>query len=585
VTTIPSLTAGFSSAVSFIPNQIVGTGGGFTVSQPISRDGNTIVGTQTGISDIAFYCTGTCTTVTQLLPSIIGGRAAALGVNANGTVIVGTAQGAGPVWDPVVWSPINAAAIVLPRPSGLVGAGSAHAVNDAGTVAAGIVAVTAGGLPNAVIWTNTGPGTYAATNIHDPLTLGNASEALAISGSGTVVGGFSSSGAFRWSAATGSQTIEQILATAGVTLPPNTVLGSVTGISQNGEIFAISGADTLTDTPLALVARYIAPVDPGTPPVTPPVTPPAAPPPTPIVGITSRDSVQRSFDRLAETRGSQMVTTRVMASVLLGINEQVNCGDCFSGFGSVGSFSAGLHGRKSLTDSVIAMGGVSFNQSQGKGYRTESSPTFALQLRVDPADQGPARPFLDIGGVFAPNAITKYSRRYENGASPALGRAGSSSTTTSVFGRLGYVWRISKEQEAAAYGELSQMWQRVKGYQEPLSQANPFEATVRNGTDRMTVAKVGGQFTQLLGMRWELNLSGGVAHGFNRKAQAAGLVPGFGLVAAKTPASVTWGEYGARLSYRISQGFVIDGFVNGTVSGERSVGNTIHGGFGIRMSF
>ena len=48
-----------------------------------------------------------------------------------------------------------------------------------------------------------------------------------------------------------------------------------------------------------------------------------------------------------------MITNRVLGNVLLGINEQVNCNDCISAFGSAGSFSAGIHGRKNLTSSGV----------------------------------------------------------------------------------------------------------------------------------------------------------------------------------------------------------------------------------------
>ena len=45
-------------------------------------------------------------------------------------------------------------------------------------------------------------------------------------------------------------------------------------------------------------------------------------------------------------RFNQMITNRVLGTVLLGVNEQINCDDCISAFGSAGSFSAG--DRKSV---------------------------------------------------------------------------------------------------------------------------------------------------------------------------------------------------------------------------------------------
>jgi uncharacterized membrane protein len=579
-----------SVGVAVAPNFNFG-GTRIDASMPISNDGSTIVGSaESAGNHSAFRCVGNCTGLQLLPPLLIGGQNFALGTNGAGTIVVGTSQDVGGLYSAFYWSS-GSGSVSMGRPVGLTGNAIAYGSNLTGTTFVGSVQDVPGGLDQATIWNRTGPvgtPTFTAASIHG-LALGPQSVAKVISGDGQVVGGASSNGAFRWTAATGSERLEDVLAAAGVVAGPFG-LADVTGISFLGDFMAVNGVDPDTGNQRAYLLRYIAPVGPPEEVVAPPPGPASAPvaparPSVPIVGITTRESVQRSFDRLAETRTSQMVTTRILSSVLLGINEQVNCGDCFSGFGSAGSFSAGLHGRRSITDSLIAMGGVSINQSHGKGYKSEASPTFALQFRLDPADWGPARPFLDVGGMIAPNAVTKYSRRYQNGIGPALGRGSAQSSTAMAFARGGYVWRLSKEQEAAVYGEFAHMMQRIKGYSEPLSQANPFEASVRKGTDEMSIVKVGGQFTQLLAANWELNLSGGIAHGFNRKTQTAGTVPGFGLVTAAKPKDTTWLEYGARVSYRVSQTFVIDGFVNGTASGSRSVGNSIHGGFGIRLAF
>jgi hypothetical protein len=52
-----------------------------------------------------------------------------------------------------------------------------------------------------------------------------------------------------------------------------------------------------------------------------------------------------------------MITNRVLGSVLLGVNEQINRDDCISAFGSAGSFSAGIHGRKTITPNVSLFAG------------------------------------------------------------------------------------------------------------------------------------------------------------------------------------------------------------------------------------
>ena len=57
-----------------------------------------------------------------------------------------------------------------------------------------------------------------------------------------------------------------------------------------------------------------------------------------------------------------MITNRVLGNVLLGVNEQISCNDCISAFGSAGSFSAGIHGRKNLTANLSLLAGIAYTQ-------------------------------------------------------------------------------------------------------------------------------------------------------------------------------------------------------------------------------
>src|SRR5262249_11555582 len=72
---------------------------------------------------------------------------------------------------------------------------------------------------------------------------------------------------------------------------------------------------------------------------TPPASlPPSVSPPTsPNPGVTGAGSSAGSIGDLANQRFNQMITHRVLGTVLLGVNEQINCSDCISTFGSAGS--------------------------------------------------------------------------------------------------------------------------------------------------------------------------------------------------------------------------------------------------------
>jgi hypothetical protein len=81
-----------------------------------------------------------------------------------------------------------------------------------------------------------------------------------------------------------------------------------------------------------------------------------------------------------------MITHRVLGTVLLGVNEQVNCSDCVSAFGSAGSFSAGIHGRKELTPNLSLLAGIAYTQYSEGGCSVTSAPIGAFALRYDFTD-------------------------------------------------------------------------------------------------------------------------------------------------------------------------------------------------------
>jgi hypothetical protein len=156
---------------------------------------------------------------------------------------------------------------------------------------------------------------------------------------------------------------------------------------------------TLTPTPTPTPAPAQAPTP------NPITTPSPTPSPTP----TGSDSSGASINDLAKQRFNQMITNRVLGTVLLGINEQVNCNDCVSAFGSAGSFSAGIHGRKNLTANLSLLAGIAYTQFSEGGYNVTSAPIGAFALRYDFVDWGSSRP-----SISAPSC--RPSRRY---ATPA----------------------------------------------------------------------------------------------------------------------------------------------------------------------
>jgi len=300
--------------------------------------------------------------------------------------------------------------------------------------------------------------------------------------------------------------------------------------------------------------------------------------------VTGVDSSAGSIGDLAKQRFNQMITHRVLGTVLLGVNEQVNCSDCVSAFGSAGSFSAGIHGRKELTPNLSLLAGIAYTQYSEGGYHVTSAPIGAFALRYDFVDWGSSRPFFDIGTILSPSEKVRYRRAYMTSLGPVSLESNTSSENYGAYGRAGWISRISPRDEVAASVEVWQLWQRVKGYTDPTVAFNPFDATIATGTDKTNLVKVGGQWTHLFGNSVEGNINGGFVQSFAANSGIVATVTGNGTAVTPTMGNQSWFEYGGRLGFRITKGWVADLFVNGT-AGPQPVGNTIHGGLGLRVNY
>jgi hypothetical protein len=311
-------------------------------------------------------------------------------------------------------------------------------------------------------------------------------------------------------------------------------------------------------------------------------TPSPSASPTPTPSPTGAGSSGGSVDDLGKQRFNQMITNRVLGTVLLGVNEQVNCSDCVSAFGSAGSFSAGIHGRKEITPNLSLLAGIAYTQYSEGGYSVTSAPIGAFALRYDFTDWGSSRPFFDVGAILTPWEKVRYRRSYMTSLGAVSVDGQTDAGNYGAYGRAGWISRLSPRDEVAGSIEFWQLWQRVSGYADPASAFNPFDATIASGTDRTSLVKIGGQWTHLFGSI-EGNINGGWVQSFATRSGIVATATGDGTV-MPTMGNQGWFEYGGRLGFRIANGWVADLFANGTL-GPQPVGNTIHGGVGLRANY
>ena len=294
--------------------------------------------------------------------------------------------------------------------------------------------------------------------------------------------------------------------------------------------------------------------------------------------------IANSLNNLARAQQSQIITNRVLTSILLGATEQINCSNCSSGFGAIGSYALGAHGRWSLSDRLTFMGGFSYNEYSAAGVTVANAPIFAGSLVYDLVDWGRSRPFFEIGGGVTPYEQVSYNRYYANGLTNGFGSSTATDRNAAIFGRVGWVARLTPIDEAAVYTDLSRNWMQTGGFTEATSPLNPYPASVANGLDTLNIARIGAQYTHLFAGNFEVNVSGAVAYGFGAGLGSLASVIDFGTVAPYPIANSGWFEYGARIGYRVNQRMIIDAFAIGTL-GSEPAGNTIHGGLGLRYLF
>ena len=298
---------------------------------------------------------------------------------------------------------------------------------------------------------------------------------------------------------------------------------------------------------------------------------------------STQNDIANSVTNLAKSQQQLITTNRILDSILIGATEQVNCSNCSSGFGSVGSYALGAHGRHSLTDELTVIGGFSYGEYSADGVTINNAASIAGSLIYDFVNLGRSRPFVEVGGGATPFEDVKYSRTYANGATIGTGYGEAVNRNLGLFGRVGWVDRLTPIDEAAVYGDISRSWMIAGGYSEATGPGNPYPATVQTGLDTLNVARFGGQYTHLFNGNIEVNVSAAVAYGFGAGSGNQFSVVDFGTISPYPIANSYWLEYGGRVGYRLPNKMVLDAFLLGTAFGE--IGKTLHGGAALRLFF
>ena len=292
-------------------------------------------------------------------------------------------------------------------------------------------------------------------------------------------------------------------------------------------------------------------------------------------------NVAASVVALERARLAQMLVNDLESELLLGLNEQISCGNCGGAGVGFGSYALSGHGRYALTPDWTVLGGADVGQYEQKGVNVSLNAGVAAALQFDPSWLGRSRPYAEIA-VSAALQDAHYQRSYATGQAPAAGLGSTRDYEFGVQVTAGWVDRITPRDEAAVSVSYARTWQLVDGYNEQTGPGNPFAAAVPKGADVMNVASVNAQYTHLFGRRIEADVNGGVDFAISPQSGLRPTIAGFAISTVQP--NFVYYQVGGRLGYRVNHRLTVDAFVDGIVA-PREVQSSVHGGIDARWTF
>lgn len=288
-----------------------------------------------------------------------------------------------------------------------------------------------------------------------------------------------------------------------------------------------------------------------------------------------------SLAELAADGPGMVARQQRLAAPLLGQGRRIVEGSYAGAYGHGLSNGAGLFGRLTLGD-ISLIGGGAYGEDEGGRAELSGAVTFAAALRYLVPGRGPFRPYAELGGWLTSGADLRISRTYMNGAGTATGVGETQGDISYYYVRLGAAVALGGSGELAVAGEVGRSRLEIDGYVEPLSSANPFEATVDRRFEEMTLLRLRGQYNATFGGRFHASLYGAAVWSRSEDRIVTATIPGFGMLGAVSSDDRSWFEFGARLGYDITPRLTIEVFADGD-TGEDRVGEGAHAGIALRF--
>ena len=301
------------------------------------------------------------------------------------------------------------------------------------------------------------------------------------------------------------------------------------------------------------------------------------------MGLTSEREVQQSIDQLDASRRDIMANLHGFAAPLLGDNERIDAPSEVGDYASAGSGAAGSWGRAQFGAGLTLLAGIAYGEQGKASSRLSDAILIAAALRGTASLSERMRLFGQLGGVWSPSGDYRFTRTYANGAGTATGTGRSTGEQSYVFARAGLAFELPNADELALSAEYGRQRLKTKGYAETLSATNPFEAQFGKTRERFDIVKARVQYSHAFSDKLDMTATATLARSVNDQSSLAPIVAGFGIV---TPVqnNYTWGEFGLRVGWKLSDRLRLDAFTNAVV-GPQEISDQAHFGAALKLLF
>jgi hypothetical protein len=293
-----------------------------------------------------------------------------------------------------------------------------------------------------------------------------------------------------------------------------------------------------------------------------------------IAGMTTLASVQNSVNQVSRDRVRLLNEAAFAAGVTDDLDPFVAPSQVHI-VGQLGEDALGVRFRVAWPDGFTLLGGFSTGRLDYRDITASNELTGALTLRYAPI--AASRPFVEIGVLAGGSDQLTETRTYANGRGVTVGEGTTTYRNDAYWARLGWVWDAPPGLQVGAYAEFGRSRQTIGGYQEPLSNIDPFEALVGPGEDEADIGKLGVRYDQTLPGGWELFGALAVAHTFSQSQLLPIAVDGFGPLTPAPIASESWVEYRVRAGHALDRHSSVSLFVAGTAGGGLVSGDVVSG--------